>query len=457
MFNSNGEGYYHQVPYSMQTPPSLAYYTPTSLHEAHYMSPSHIYCPQVVQQAGVASPVVDCWRLPGYFFGLPFAGYVEARPAAVVAEKVDPKLTSYDKIVAKELKDFLDSCQCFEAPLRKQAMAVNAAFQAQRVLLDNVCKVSNPSSATVHEWIVPIDRALQEIEGIKREGCVSSPQVKYHLQMIAGAMTALSWVTVKDPVSYLSDALNALPVFATKVEENKEPEHKKLVDCLKLLMRALRSFVAENYAQGLFGTKKVQKEVVSKDMEKSYDREQIVRAYDEFVIAKMTPLVEVLSSQSDELKSYARCVEEAFRCQRDMLVTVASGSKPSDEEFEQLLVPTSEALASISKYEESGGKHKKHKKMILNGIEALAWVTLPNPAAFVSEIVNCIPVFANQILEDARKKQEKLEKIVSLFKDLMRGLLNYVRTHHADGLNWNSRSESRASVSPKTGRVRVEA
>lgn len=87
-------------------------------------------------------------------------------------------------------------------------------------------------------------------------------------------MTALSWVTVKDPVAYLSDALNALPVFATKVEENKvpaefiprslwghfrtqEPEHKKLVDCLKLLMRALRSFVAENYAQGLFGTKKV--------------------------------------------------------------------------------------------------------------------------------------------------------------------------------------------------------
>ena len=48
-------------------------------------------------------------------------------------------------------------------------------------------------------------------------------------------------------------------------------------------------------------------------------------------------------------------------------------------------------------------------------------------------------------------------QIVSLFKDLMRGLLNYVRTHHADGLNWNSRSESRASVSPKTGRVRVEA
>eukprot|EP00960_Hanusia_phi_P012597 368347-Hanusia_phi.AAC.1 len=58
----------------------------------------------------------------------------------------------------------------------------------------------------------------------------------------------------------------------------------------------------------------------------------------------MSSLVEVLSLQSEQLKAYGQCVDE-----------------------------------------------------ILNGMEALAWVTLPNPAAFVSEIVNCIPVFANQV------------------------------------------------------------
>uniref|UniRef100_A0A7S0EXV3 CAP N-terminal domain-containing protein n=1 Tax=Hanusia phi TaxID=3032 RepID=A0A7S0EXV3_9CRYP len=481
MFNTNGNGYYQQFPYTMQSPHNVAYPPPTSLHEANYMSPGHVYCPQVVQQ-GVASPVVDCWRFPGYFFGLPFAGYVEARPvqAALPPERIDPKLAVYDKLVAKELKEFLESCQCFATPLRKQAQAVNAAFQAQRVLLDHVSKVSNPSSSKVHEWMLPIDRALLDIEGVKREGCVSSPEVKHHLQMVAGAMTALSWVTVKDPVAYISDALNALPVFANKIEENQEPENKKLVDKLKLLLRALRSFVAEHYQQGLFGKQQIHQEMTSKDTEKMYDREKILRDYDELVMDKMSSLVEVLSLQSEQLKAYGQCVDEAFRSQREMLVAVASGPKPSDEDFERLLVPTSEALAKISKYEESSGRHTKHLKMILNGMEALAWVTLPNPAAFVSEIVNCIPVFANQIVEAAKRRQEKLKhkeqseeqgaqvdekhqdasydiQIVSNFKHMMRGLLLYVRTHHADGLNWNISGEQAPSVSPKTGRVRVEA
>ena len=54
--------------------------------------------------------------------------------------------------------------------------------------------------------------------------------------------------------------------------------------------------------------------------------------------------------------------------------------------------------------EETESKHLEyHIKLVVNGMSALAWVSVEHPVVYVSEIVNSLPVFADKIEKDAKR------------------------------------------------------
>ena len=175
-----------------------------------------------------------------------------------------------------ELEELLKSCKKLGEPVAGYGQAMAVAFKAQREMIAKALKMQRASPAEMIKLLAPTEEALTKLETLKASGCEKQREFSNHLQMLCGACSALGWVTTADPKGYVGDALNAVPVFARKIEagyrsepqetEEQAPEgasavlaHEDarlgdgLTKDLKGLMRALRDYVASHHSSGLTG------------------------------------------------------------------------------------------------------------------------------------------------------------------------------------------------------------
>ena len=63
-------------------------------------------------------------------------------------------------------------------------------------------------------------------------------------------------------------------------------------------------------------------------------------------------------------------------------------------------------LAELAELEEEceGKESEYHVKLLVNGMSALAWVSVEHPVVFLSEIVNSLPVFSDKIQLHAKRR-----------------------------------------------------
>ncbi len=177
-------------------------------------------------------------------------------------------------LVQNELEELLKSCKKMGEPVAGYGQAMTAAFKVQREMIAKALKMKRASPAEMIKLLAPTEEALTKLETLKASGCEEQREFSNHLQMLCGACSALGWVTTADPKGYVGDALNAVPVFARKIEagyrsEPQEPEEQAsegagavlvhedaslgdgLTKSLKGLMRALRDYVATHHSSGL--------------------------------------------------------------------------------------------------------------------------------------------------------------------------------------------------------------
>jgi len=66
----------------------------------------------------------------------------------------------------------------------------------------------------------------------------------------------------------------------------------------------------------------------------------------------------------------------------------------------------SDVLAELAELEEEceGKESEYHVKLLVNGMSALAWVSVEHPVVFLSEIVNSLPVFSDKIQLLAKRR-----------------------------------------------------
>jgi len=377
-----------------------------------------------------------------------------------------PSVISFDQILKQELKDFEGACAAVGGPVGQLAKHVSAVWKEQRAMIDKAIKMKRPSYDNMAEILAPTEKALMRVESAAGELADEHPDFKNHLQMIAGAMSSMGWVTSCEPKNLISDALNAVPVFAKYVEEKEGPEHAALVKSLKTLLRTLRAYADKYHNAGLAWntwnaqaqTSLAKKAVDASGASGSIDTErykyhaaEILGDYDQLLRDKVVPFVQAAYALGGDMVEIADSVQKAFKAQRDMLEEVTASRRPSDEDLEDMLEETSEVLAELAEWEEAEGPRASHLKLIANGMAALAWVSLEVPVTYVTEVVNSLPVFSDKILKEAaqRKKESKKEEqegeaekdldteLVTTFREAMRGLLAYVKQYHSQGLQWN--------------------
>jgi adenylyl cyclase-associated protein len=112
----------------------------------------------------------------------------------------------------------------------------------------------------------------------------------------------------------------------------------------------------------------------------------------------------------------------------------------ADEQLAELLQDTSEALMEIEERCDNDSAQRHHLTLVASGLPCLAWVSVPmNPSAYISDMINSIPVFGDKILRefagDARASAHAA--FVQRFRDMLRGLNEHVRAYHTKGVSWN--------------------
>jgi len=212
------------------------------------------------------------------------------------------------------------------------------------------------------------------------------------------------------------------------------------VVALTTLVRALLSLIDTHCAKGLLS---VSGEGLKDEEKYEYPAQKIVQDYRLLITNKLQPFLRaartlpppkgavVLSSPMEKL---AVCTEQAFQAQCSMLDTYVVKHKiPCEEALLGILGPTTEALNEVEELEEDDGPFQVHVQLVGSGLGSLAWVSVASPVLYVTEILNSVPAHGDRV----RVHGEEHANFVSLFRELMRGLLAYVKEHHPSGVQWN--------------------
>ena len=83
---------------------------------------------------------------------------------------------------------------------------------------------------------------------------------------------------------------------------------------------------------------------------------------------------------------------------------------------------------------------RHHLTLVASGMPCLAWVSVPmKPSMYISDMINSIPVFGDKILREYAQAEDAAlhAAFVQRFRDMLRGLNEYVRTFHGQGVSWN--------------------
>lgn len=105
-----------------------------------------------------------------------------------------------------------------------------------------------------------------------------------------------------------------------------------------------------------------------------------VEAYDEYVATHLTPLLKNCREIGGDLSGLADLIEKGFAEVRNIVVLASKSKKPSDEDFGSIVQPLAGVLQQITEYKDKrrGTDFYNHEYAVAEGIQCLAWVTVPN-------------------------------------------------------------------------------
>jgi adenylyl cyclase-associated protein len=144
-------------------------------------------------------------------------------------------------------------------------------------------------------------------------------------------------------------------------------------------------------------------------------------------------------------------VEEGFKENRNLIVLASKSKQPSDTDFGNTVIkPLANVLQKLTSYKDSrrGSDFYNHEYAVAEGIQCLAWVTVPKtPVAYTKEMVNSAQFYNNKVLVAYKQKDKRHVAFVDQFKQLIEELANYIKEHHTTGLKWNTKGGDWQSAS----------
>lgn len=165
-----------------------------------------------------------------------------------------------------------------------------------------------------------------------------------------------------------------------------------------------------------------------------------VTAYDELVTGFYRPFSDISKKIGGDVATMGAMLDKAFSAQREFLATSAKSKKPSDQQLQGLLKPTSDLIAEIQAFREKSRRSEffNHLSAISESIPALGWVMVaPTPAPFVKEMNDAGQFYTNRVLKDWKEKDKTHVDWVKAWVSTLNELQAYVKKFYTTGLTWN--------------------
>jgi len=169
-----------------------------------------------------------------------------------------------------------------------------------------------------------------------------------------------------------------------------------------------------------------------------------VQDYEELINRHSKSYIDLSSKLGDKVViEQAKLVLDAVNAQKELLKIAATSKKPSDEQFQKLLEPTSTLMQKIIGLKDSnrGSKFFNNLSAVADGIQVLGWVVIsPTPGPYVGEMRGGSELYSNRILKEFKgtSNQNQVDW-ANTFNSFLKELQDFIKKHHTTGLQWNSK------------------
>ncbi|KAG1702384.1 Adenylyl cyclase-associated protein 2 [Nymphon striatum] len=179
----------------------------------------------------------------------------------------------------------------------------------------------------------------------------------------------------------------------------------------------------------------------------------VVRNYDDATSSNVSKFQQLSSAIGGDVAEMGKLVNDAFRIQREFIVTVSKYAKPSDADMNKGLQPMSESIQKIQNFREKNRPSKQfnHLSAVSESIPALGWIAVsPTPAPYIKECLDAGQFYTNRVLKDYKGKDQTHVDWVACWIETFTALHAYVKQYHTTGIVWNSKGVPYSATSSQS-------
>ncbi|KAG1680065.1 Adenylyl cyclase-associated protein 2 [Nymphon striatum] len=179
----------------------------------------------------------------------------------------------------------------------------------------------------------------------------------------------------------------------------------------------------------------------------------VVRNYDDATSSNVSKFHQLSSAIGGDVAEMGKLVNDAFRIQREFIVTVSKYAKPSDADMNKGLQPMSESIQKIQNFREKNRPSKQfnHLSAVSESIPALGWIAVsPTPAPYIKECLDAGQFYTNRVLKDYKGKDQTHVDWVACWIETFTALHAYVKQYHTTGIVWNSKGVPYSGISSQS-------
>jgi adenylyl cyclase-associated protein len=182
-----------------------------------------------------------------------------------------------------------------------------------------------------------------------------------------------------------------------------------------------------------------------------------IRAFDAYAAEKLDPFVAACTKLGGDAATLGQFIKESWMEMRLYLLRAAACKEPTPLELPSVFGPVAarirDANAMIKRNE-----WEKHAKTCAEGVQALNWLVVkPAPRDFVETYVGGSDYWANNIRREFKATNPDQVAFCDTFKQLLLGLMDYIKEYHTTGVAWNPKGMDVSDYSGSAATAPVSA
>jgi adenylyl cyclase-associated protein len=166
---------------------------------------------------------------------------------------------------------------------------------------------------------------------------------------------------------------------------------------------------------------------------------RIVRLFEQHYQEHVVPFLAVCQKLGEHTVALGNIIDRVWAAQKNIIFLASKSKKPADNDLRTVVQPLNDMIQECQKLIQRGD-WENHQRAVYGGLGCVSWVTVtPAPTDFIENFIGESDFYSNKIRVQFKGKNEDQIAFCNTFKEIIRGLMAYVKEHHTTGLSWNPR------------------